>query len=58
MARRKLSERDTRKLLKLGNGSIAVTLPIDLVRELRWQEKQKVRVRKRGKSLIIEDWKG
>ena len=57
MARRKLGERSIRKLIKLGNGSIAVTLPIELVRMLKWRAKQKVVVKRRGKRLIIEDWK-
>ena len=57
MARRRLGERSIRKLIKLGNGSIAVTLPIELVRVLKWRGKQKVVVRRRGKRLIIEDWK-
>ncbi len=58
MARRKLEERNIRKLTRTGRGrSILVTLPIELVRELGWREKQKVTVRKIGKKLIIEDWK-
>lgn len=31
-----------RKLTKLGGKSIGLTLPIELVRELGWREKQKV----------------
>ncbi|MCH8748926.1 hypothetical protein IH781_04250 [Patescibacteria group bacterium] len=42
MARIKLGERSIRKLIKLGRGSIAVTLPIELVRALKWRGKQKV----------------
>ena len=57
MARRKLGEQNIRKLQKVGNGSVSVTLPIELVRELKWREKQKVVIRKRGKGLVIEDWK-
>ena len=57
MARRRLGERSIHKLIKLGNGSIAVTLPIELVRLLKWRAKQKVVVKRRGKRLIIEDWK-
>ncbi len=58
MARRKLENRNIRKLTKTGRGnSISVTLPIELVRELRWRNKQKVVVTKRGEKLIIEDWK-
>ncbi|MFW6210088.1 MAG: AbrB/MazE/SpoVT family DNA-binding domain-containing protein [Patescibacteria group bacterium] len=59
MARRKLEDREVRKLFRVGRGhTMAVTLPIELVRELRWREKQKVTVTKRGDTLIIKDWKG
>lgn len=58
MARRTLEERNIRKLNRVGRGrTISVTLPIELVRELGWREKQKVVVKKRGQGLIIEDWK-
>ena len=57
MSRRKLGEQSIRKLQKVGNGSVSVTLPIELVRGLRWREKQKVTIRRKGKRLIIEDWK-
>jgi len=57
MARRKLGEQNIRKLQKVGNGSVSVTIPIELVRKLKWREKQKVTIRRRGKGLIIEDWK-
>jgi len=58
MARRKLDERNIRKLSKVGRGrTMSVTLPIELVRELKWREKQKVVVTKKGSKLIIEDWK-
>jgi len=58
MARKKLDERDVRKLTRTGGGkSISVTLPIEHIRELRWRDKQKVTVRKSGSKIIIEDWK-
>jgi antitoxin component of MazEF toxin-antitoxin module len=57
MARLRLSDRNIRKLIKLGGKSIAVTLPIDVVRGLKWREKQKVTVRQEGNKLIVEDWK-
>jgi len=56
MARRKLKDKNIRKILKNGD-SYAVTIPIELVRELKWREKQKVVVKKRGKGVIITDWK-
>lgn len=56
MSRRDLNNRNTRKLTRAGS-SIGVTIPIELVRELKWREKQKVTVKKVGSRLIIEDWK-
>lgn len=48
MARRKLDERNIRKLSKVGRGrTMSATLPIELVRELKWREKQKVVVTKK-----------
>ncbi len=56
MARRKLEDRNTRKLSKYGS-SYTMTLPIEIVRELKWRDKQKLVVRKSGDKIIIEDWK-
>jgi len=56
MARRKLENKNIRKLTKVGRKSISVTIPIEMVRELGWRERQKVVVKKSGKKLIIEDW--
>ena len=56
MGRRKLEDKNIRKLTKFGGKSIAVTLPIEIVRELGWREKQKVVVKKKGKGVYIEDW--
>ena len=56
MARRRLEKRNIRKLTKLGGKSIAVTIPIDMIRELRWRERQKVVVEKKGKTITIRDW--
>ena len=57
MARRKLEDRNVRKLSKNSNGSYSVTLPIEMVRELKLREGQKFVVRKSGKKIVIEDWK-
>jgi hypothetical protein len=42
MANKKSTKRDVRKLTKVGKQSIAATIPIEIVRELGWREKQKV----------------
>ena len=57
MANKKSSEANVRKLTKSGNGSIGVTLPIEVVRELKWKEKQKVTVKRVKGGLLIRDWK-
>ena len=54
---RKIENRNTRKLLKTSRGSVMVTLPIEIIRELKWRGTQKVTIRKSGEKIIIEDWK-
>jgi len=54
--RRKLEDKNVRKIFKSGD-SYTVTLPIEIVRALKWKEKQKVIVKKRGKGIIVTDWK-
>ena len=49
-------DRNIRKVIKIGKASLAVTLPKDLMTELKWREKQKVVVKKKGKTLVISDW--
>ena len=57
MANKKSTETNIRKLTKVGKQSICVTIPIEIVRELGWRDKQKVTVKKSGSKIIIEDWK-
>ena len=58
MARRKLSEKNIRKLTRMGGGrSMGLTLPIEILRKLKWRERQKIVVRQSGKKIILEDWK-
>ena len=49
MSRRKIEESNIRKLTRIGNKSIGLTLPVEMVRALKWREKQRVVVKKRGK---------
>jgi antitoxin component of MazEF toxin-antitoxin module len=57
MSVRKQEEKNVRKITKVGKTSFAVTLPIELVRELGWREKQKVVVKKIKGGVVIRDWK-
>ena len=56
MARRKLEEKNIRKVNKSVGGSYYVTLPIEFVNKLNWKKKQKVVLKLRGKNIIISDW--
>jgi antitoxin component of MazEF toxin-antitoxin module len=58
MPRRSLDEKNIRKLTRMGGGrSMGLTLPVEMLDELGWREKQKVKVRQYGEKIIIEDWK-
>ena len=57
MSRSKASKRNIRKLGTIGNAdqpSFYVTLPIDYVRALGWEQGQKLVTRKRGDKLVLE----
>jgi antitoxin component of MazEF toxin-antitoxin module len=56
MPTRKSGKRNIRKLTKLGGHSIGLTLPISIVRKLKWRERQKVVVKVKGRKITIEDW--
>ena len=47
---------DIRKIVKNGRGSYYINIPKELMKELRWRERQKVVVKKRGQGIVIKDW--
>ncbi len=49
--------KDVRKLTRQGKRSIGVILPIEMVKELKWKEKQKVVVKKIKGGLQIRDYR-
>lgn len=51
-----LSHIRTHKIGKTGGKSYIITLPIEFIRHLEWQEGQKIDITLEGKKLIIEDW--
>ncbi|PIP28573.1 MAG: hypothetical protein COX29_00485 [Candidatus Moranbacteria bacterium CG23_combo_of_CG06-09_8_20_14_all_35_22] len=57
MTTRKNEDRNIRKITRVGKTSLAVTLPIEIVKELGWKKKQKVIVRRVAGGIIIKDWK-
>ncbi len=48
--------KNTRKITRVGKRSFAVTLPIDMVRDLGWKEKQKVVAKRVSGGILIRDW--
>jgi len=56
MPTQKLVNKHIRKLTKVAGHSISVTLPMEMVKKLKWREKQKVIVSLRGKVITIKDW--
>lgn len=56
MATRKLEDKNIRKILRNGD-SYAVTIPIEIMNELKWKEKQKIVVKKVRGGFLVKDWK-
>jgi len=47
----------TRKIVKNGRGTYYISIPKEVMKQLRWKERQKVVVRASGKGVRIKDWK-
>ena len=57
MARRKINKEQIRNI-QISSGSYHVSLPMGIMRELKWKERQKVVIKKQGKDkILISDWK-
>jgi hypothetical protein len=48
---------DVRKIGKVGKYSYCVTLPREIIRALRWRQRQRVVVSLEGDAIVIRDWK-
>lgn len=57
MGTRKAGEQSIRNITQNSTGSYQITIPKQLVAELKWRQGQKVTVSKIGERLIVEDWK-
>lgn len=49
--------KEVRKLTRIGKRSIGLTLPIEIVRELGWREKQKVVAKRIKGGIVIRDFR-
>jgi len=57
MGRRKVGQESIRSVQKT-HGTYTISIPIETMRELGWQERQRVVVTKSGTKLVISDFKG
>lgn len=57
MSTRKLEDKNIRKITRVGRTSLCVTLPVEMVKELGWKEKQKVIASRIKGGIVIHDWK-
>ena len=57
MGARRAGEQNVRSISQNKTGTYQMSLPIELVRELKWKNHQRVVVKKQGNKLVVEDWK-
>jgi bifunctional DNA-binding transcriptional regulator/antitoxin component of YhaV-PrlF toxin-antitoxin module len=56
--RRKSEEKNIRKITKMAGGaSYGLTIPIEMIRDLGWREKQKVKVKRISGGIVIRDYR-
>jgi len=53
----KLKDKNVRKITRVGKTSLAITLPKEMAKELKWKERQKVVVKRVRGGVLIKDWK-
>lgn len=56
MGTRKAGEQQVRNITTNSSGTYQISIPKQLISELKWRSGQKVVVTKRGNMLFIEDW--
>ncbi len=56
MGRRKVGQENIRSIQK-SHGTYTISIPVETMRELGWQERQRVVVTKSGAKLLIQDFK-
>jgi hypothetical protein len=56
MGTRKANEQQIRNITTNSSGTYQISIPKQLIGELKWRQGQRVTVTKLGNKLIIEDW--
>lgn len=50
-------DKNVRKITKVGGKSFAVTIPVEMIRELGWREKRRVVVKRIKGGLVVRDYR-
>ena len=45
-----------RKITRVGKRSLSIVIPAEIVDEMKIKERQKMRIYKSGKKIVVEDW--
>ena len=53
----KLKDKNTRKITRIGKTSLAVTIPVEMAKDLDWREKQRVVIKRIKGGLVIRDFR-
>jgi antitoxin component of MazEF toxin-antitoxin module len=53
----KLKNKNIRKITRVGKTSLAVTIPVEMIKSLGWKEKQRVVVKRVAGGLTIRDYR-
>jgi antitoxin component of MazEF toxin-antitoxin module len=56
MGMQKEKNKNIRKLTRVGKTSLSITIPVEMVKDLKWKERQKVVLSLKGKKITVEDW--
>ncbi|HEX7586480.1 MAG TPA: AbrB/MazE/SpoVT family DNA-binding domain-containing protein [Patescibacteria group bacterium] len=54
---KKYTKDNVHKITRTGKGSHYVVIPKEMMKELNWKDKQKVKIKVSRKRIIISDWK-
>ncbi len=46
-----------RKVTRVGKRSLSIVIPAEIVKELGIRERQKLVLRRKGKDIVVGDWK-
>lgn len=51
------SDKYVRKVTRVGERSLSVVLPAEIVDEMDIRERQKLEIQRRGDEIVIKDWR-